>query len=370
MGRCKAACSALRLLYLAIRVARKLDADIMVLDVLPQPLFIWQWISNAALLFYCHFPDLLLQQQNSKPSSIKRIYRSVLNGMEEHSMLFADEILVNSKFTRRVVKETFPRLATRNLQVLYPALDAASLKRTKSSSVEPLIVSLNRYERKKAMHLVIEAAAWMQDRKKATMPRIVIAGGYDKQCIENVDYHEELKALAKANNVKVEFQRSISDTERSNLLSQATAVLYTPSDEHFGIVPIEVMYSETVVIANRSGGPEETVVDGVTGILCSEPTAEEWGKALETVLLMDPGKQKEMGQAGRKRVEEHFSEDRLCHQWTAMVEEAVVKGRARLDHYQISPRTYLYVLEALLSMILYFTISFIVKAILAKVVTR
>jgi len=42
-------------------------------------------------------------------------------------------------------------------------------------------------------------------------------------------------------------------------------VLYTPEMEHFGIVPIETMYLERPVITCNSGGPKETVEDGVTG---------------------------------------------------------------------------------------------------------
>lgn len=42
--------------------------------------------------------------------------------------------------------------------------------------------------------------------------------------------------------------------ERSTLLRQASCVLYTPSNEHFGIVPVEAMCSEAPVIAVNSGG--------------------------------------------------------------------------------------------------------------------
>jgi len=40
---------------------------------------------------------------------------------------------------------------------------------------------------------------------------------------------------------------------RTFLLSRATVVLYTPTNEHFGIVPVEGMGSGTPVIALKSG---------------------------------------------------------------------------------------------------------------------
>jgi len=37
------------------------------------------------------------------------------------------------------------------------------------------------------------------------------------------------------------------------------ALIYTPTNEHFGIVPLEAMYMEKPVIACNSGGPTETI---------------------------------------------------------------------------------------------------------------
>ncbi|CAN0480053.1 unnamed protein product, partial [Laminaria digitata] len=41
--------------------------------------------------------------------------------------------------------------------------------------------------------------------------------------------------------------------ERSQLLRGAACVLYTPSHEHFGIVPVEAMCSGAPVVAVGSG---------------------------------------------------------------------------------------------------------------------
>lgn len=39
---------------------------------------------------------------------------------------------------------------------------------------------------------------------------------------------------------QVTFVRSFSDEQKAALLDSCTAVLYTPANEHFGIVPLEV----------------------------------------------------------------------------------------------------------------------------------
>jgi len=49
------------------------------------------------------------------------------------------------------------------------------------------------------------------------------------------------------------------------LYSQCDSVIYTPPNEHFGIVPIEALEQRRPVIVIDSGGPSETVIEGVTG---------------------------------------------------------------------------------------------------------
>ena len=68
--------------------------------------------------------------------------------------------------------------------------------------------------------------------------------------------------------------QSFTDTERSALLAAAAAVVYTPANEHFGIVPLEAMAAGRPVLACNSGGPTESVLHGRTGLLAEpEPAA-------------------------------------------------------------------------------------------------
>ena len=45
------------------------------------------------------------------------------------------------------------------------------------------------------------------------------------------------------------------------------ALLYTPENEHFGMVPVEAMFMKRPVIACNSGGPLESIEDQETGFL-------------------------------------------------------------------------------------------------------
>lgn len=61
--------------------------------------------------------------------------------------------------------------------------------------------------------------------------------------------------------------KSPSAELRDQFVSNSVALIYTPTDEHFGIVPLEAMMLQRPVIAHNSGGPKETVVPKLNGFL-------------------------------------------------------------------------------------------------------
>jgi alpha-1,3/alpha-1,6-mannosyltransferase len=71
---------------------------------------------------------------------------------------------------------------------------------------------------------------------------LALAGGYDERLDSSVEYLAELKKLVTAEKMedKVTFILSPSDSAKVYLLSRCKALIYTPSNEHFGIVPLEV----------------------------------------------------------------------------------------------------------------------------------
>ena len=108
------------------------------------------------------------------------------------------------------------------------------------------------------------------------------------------------------------FLLSIPASLKTELLSKARLLLYTPSNEHFGIVPLEAMLSCTPVLAINSGGPLETVVEGETGWL-RPPDEKEWSAVMKQVLFeMSDSQIRIMGEKGKERVEREFSKEKMA----------------------------------------------------------
>lgn len=237
----------------------------------------------------------------------------------------ADCIVVNSKFTASVFKDTFKSLSHINPDVLYPSLNISSFETIAPADIADLIpkkrkflfLSINRYERKKNLALALKALHELRGRlgsQEWSEVHLVMAGGYDKRVLENVEHYEELRGLAAklGLNDHVTFVRSFSDEQKVSLFSNSICVLYTPSNEHFGIVPLEAMYMRCPVIAVNSGGPLESISHNVTGFLC-DPLPTQFSEAMER-FVRDPLLKDTMGAAGRARVMEKFSSEAFTEQ--------------------------------------------------------
>ena len=101
-------------------------------------------------------------------------------------------------------------------------------------------------------------------------------------------------------------QTNASTEEKLNHICESDVLIYTPSGEHFGIVPIEAMYLRTPVIAvNDGAGPTETVLHEVTGFLCNS-SEDDFADAV-VKLYSDKDLQKQMGKSCHERINNNFS---------------------------------------------------------------
>jgi phosphatidylinositol alpha-1,6-mannosyltransferase len=91
--------------------------------------------------------------------------------------------------------------------------------------------------------------------------------------------------------------------------------------EALGVVFLEAAAAGLPVVAGRSGGAPETVVEGVTGTVVDGRRAALVGRAVAR-LLADPPAARAMGVAGRARVEAEFSWDAVVSRLEKLLAEA------------------------------------------------
>lgn len=180
-----------------------------------------------------------------------------------------DFLVSNSDVTAGRVKKFYRR----DSDVIRPPVEVEKMLKEKSDSKD-YFVYFGRIEDYKRIDLAIKACASLKASLK------IIGDGSSM---------EELKSLVAELKAEkyVEFLGRVSDKERNRVVAMAKASIFPCPDEEFGIVPVESMALGTPVIAFKSGGVVETVVDGVTGILIGEFSQESLNKALRS---FDPNK--------------------------------------------------------------------------------
>lgn len=225
------------------------------------------------------------------------------------------------------------------------------------------IVSLNRFERKKNILLLLYAYQYLkEEHPDVELPPLIVAGGYDKQNVENVEYRGELERIVKEKlSFDVDFRVDISDEERATLFQTALAVVYTPHKEHFGIVPLEAMYAGTPVLAVQSGGPMETIVDGKTGFL-RPPKPQDFGEAL-LEWIQDPAKATAMGKAGKHHVESTFGSNRLAKEFDQLLQKSVARKQKYRANYALWDKVGLYAVDAIFAVLVANILTAILQAI-------
>ncbi|MEP7045767.1 MAG: glycosyltransferase family 4 protein [Ilumatobacteraceae bacterium] len=172
-----------------------------------------------------------------------------------------------------------------------------------------VIVSISRLVPRKGFDTAIRAAAILQQSR----PDLVLAisgGGRDEP---------RLRKLVARLGAPVRFLGRVANDDLPALYGCAD--VYTMlcrnrwaglEQEGFGIVFLEAAACEVPQVAGDSGGAEDAVVDGVTGVMVRHADDPRQAAHAFERLLDDPALRLSMGQAGRRRAVEEFSYDGLA----------------------------------------------------------
>ncbi|WP_280450274.1 glycosyltransferase family 4 protein [Nocardia cyriacigeorgica] len=223
-----------------------------------------------------------------------------------------DVVTYVSKYTRARFSAAFGPNAA--LEYLPPGVDPdvfrpdpaarAELRQRYGLGDRPTILCLSRLVPRKGQDALI--VAMLQIRERVDGAVLVIAGGGP--------YEEKLRALAEALGVA----DSVVFTGR--VRSDELAAHHTLADvfampartrgagldvEGLGIVYLEASASGVPVVAGRSGGAPETVIEGKTGRVVDGRKIDQIVDALVGILA-DPEAAARMGAAGRQWVEQHW----------------------------------------------------------------
>ncbi len=227
--------------------------------------------TNTVHITYCHTPPRWLygfKTAGNWEEGWRKIFKdifgkipmTILKSIDFKAAQFPDFFIANSQEVGQRIAKFYRRQAS----VIYPPVEIPNSK-YKVQNSRSYYLTGGRLARAKRIDLVIKTFT------KLKLPLKVFGkefGGYGK----------ELEKLA---GPTIEFLGEVNDEEKIKLMANARAFIFPSEQEDFGIIPVEAMASGTPVIAYRSGGVKETVLENKTGIFFDEPTVDSLSTALK-----------------------------------------------------------------------------------------
>ena len=284
--------------------------------------------------------------------------------MERTAILDADAIIAVSNGTRADILKAYPDVDAARIHVIYNGIDLQQYQYTPDTSAlekygvdctQPYVLFVGRITRQKGVTHLVDAIQYLPPGTQVVLcagapdtPEIAaemrakveavrrFTPGSQRAAVENFtqpDVDPPGHSIATGDPTGtghnlVWIEQMVTKEEAIQLYSHC-AVFCCPSVyEPFGIINLEAMACRAPVVASATGGILEVVVEGKTGHLVpfeADPETTfptdpaQFAKDLAArivVLLSNPEKAKQMGEAGRKRVEEHFS-------WTAIAAQTI-----------------------------------------------
>jgi len=230
--------------------------------------------SSGRKIVYCHNPARWLYQKDDYfagvPATLRHLAASLdlpLRRWDQRAARSADYYLVNSSSVRRRVEQTYGIDA----EILHPPVTIdPNGQQDPMVGVEPgFLLTVSRPRGYKNTALLAEAVTRM------TRHRLVVVGKLPEGHMVDAG--------------RVLCVSDISDSELRWLYANASALL-AASIEDFGLTPIEANSFGTPVVALRSGGYLDSVVEGVNGVFFDRNDVHSIAGAIDelTTAALDP----------------------------------------------------------------------------------
>ncbi|SKB33260.1 glycogen synthase (ADP-glucose) [Arthrobacter sp. 49Tsu3.1M3] len=266
---------------------------------------------------------------------------AVSSWVEKTAYEAAAAIIAVSEGMRQDILRSYPDVDPAKVKVVHNGIDVSQWTRDEADDIirplgidpeRPSVVFVGRNTRQKGVPYLLRAAA----KLPADVQLVLCLGAADtpELAAETARLIEELQSQRSG---VILIERMLPRNEVIQVLSHATAFACPSIYEPLGIVNLEAMACGAAVVASATGGIPEVVEHGKTGLLVPieqvtdgtgipldpEKFVTDFAEALIEV-VSDPARARAMGEAGRRRAEEHFS-------WESITETTLEVYRSVLN---------------------------------------
>src|SRR3989338_802518 len=264
-------------------------------------------------MVYCHGMDVMTASQSPRK---KILARKILKN--------AEFIAANSEFTKEKILEYGVR--PQNVTIVYPCPNMKLRREVLPKEIEALrnkysllnkkiILTTGRLVERKGHDVVLGALHKLKESVPEAHYVIIGEGPMEevvKQMVKTLGLEDSVSLIGKVSDYELAVWYEICD-----VFVMISRQLKNEDAEGFGIVFFEANMFGKPVVAGKSGGVAEAVLDNETGILVEPTNPNEILSAMEK-LLKNPEEARQLGENGRQRVEQNF-------QWNKQAQPLIEK---------------------------------------------
>mgnify|MGYP000431803874 CR=1 FL=1 len=168
---------------------------------------------------------------------------------------------------------------------------------------QPVVGVFARHSPLKRLDIVLQAMPYVWEKRPDTY--LLMAGA---RTAHSMQLESLIAAFPPEQRGHVILVYDFADDQKGDLFAACDLIAHPSTNESFGIVFVEAWACSKPVIGARYGAVSSVVEQGIDGLLYEYPDPESLAQAILT-LINNPSKRYEMGQAGRRKVQENFTWD-------------------------------------------------------------
>jgi glycosyltransferase involved in cell wall biosynthesis len=227
--------------------------------------------------------------------------------LEKWSYHRCDAWIAKSLYTAAITARLFKLRAAPNAVLYNPVKFPETVSPFESRPKDQVVFTGTLTFKKGVIHLI---DAWPLVRKHRPLAELHIYGK-DSRSPNGGSMQEYLKSrLPLEHQSSVQFHGHVDRELLFDALSSARVGVFPSFSEGFAWAPLEAMAHGCPTVYTRLGSGPELIRDGREGILVSPDKPEQIASAIIS-LLEDDALSKQLGEAGRLRVQERFTMERL-----------------------------------------------------------
>ncbi len=199
--------------------------------------------------------------------------------------------------------------------------DGKRLRESQGLGDRPLVSYVGRISESKGVTTLLRAMkkVW----KEMPQARLLLAGGDAEE--DQTELLAEMESLTPQERARLVELHHFRDQDKGAIYSAMDVFVMASNIDSFGITYLEAWANERPVIACRGTAQETLIDEGKDGLLTRFGDETDLARAIVT-LLKDERKRKMMGQAGRKKIEEKYTWDKVQRDFMTIYRKVTAKG--------------------------------------------